>query len=234
MSCHHRKPRAAAPATAPGILQPCAPNRACVACRSTWHRRKAVDRKEFFESTEFFARSRHKLRADRGGTLVDVAGGHGLVGVLAAIFMAERFERVIVRDMRRPAAFDEVLAAAVEAAPWVEGRVVYEEEKVGPHAPLPRGCAVACVHGCKSLTDKIIAAAADADARSIACTPCCYRSTADSAPDAVRRALGAPLATDIMRTIELERLGFTVAWAAIPPSISPMNRILLAHRPERD
>ena len=42
------------------------------------------------------------------------------------------------------AAFDEVLAAAVEAAPWVEGRVVYEEEKVGPHAPLPRGCAVAC------------------------------------------------------------------------------------------
>ena len=33
-----------------------------MACRSTWHRRKAVDRKEFFESTEFFARSRHKLR----------------------------------------------------------------------------------------------------------------------------------------------------------------------------
>ena len=91
MSCHHRKPRAAAPATAPGILQPCAPNCACVACRSTWHRRKAVDRKEFFESTEFFARSRHKLRADRGGTLVDVAGGHGLVGVLAAIFMADIF-----------------------------------------------------------------------------------------------------------------------------------------------
>ena len=83
-----------------------------MACRSTWHRRKAVDRKEFFESTEFFARSRHKLRADGGGTLVDVAGGHGLGGVLAAIFMAERFERVIVRDMRRPAAFDEVLGYA--------------------------------------------------------------------------------------------------------------------------
>ena len=105
---------------------------------------------------------------------------------------------------------------------------------MGPHAPLPRGCAVACVHGCKSLTDQIIAAAADADARSIACMPCCYRSTADSAPDAVHGALGAPLATDIMRTIELERLGFTVAWTAIPPTISPMNRILLAHRPERE
>ena len=51
-----------------------------MACRSTSHRRKAVDRKEFFESTEFFARTRHKLRADGGSTLVDVAGGHGLVG----------------------------------------------------------------------------------------------------------------------------------------------------------
>ena len=36
------------------------------------------------------------------------------VGILAAIFMAKQFERVVVRDMRRPAAFDEVLAAAVE------------------------------------------------------------------------------------------------------------------------
>ena len=52
--------------------------------------------------------------------------------------------------------------------------------------------------------------------------------------EALRLSLGAPLASDIMRTIELERLGFTVAWTAIPPSISPMNRILLAHRPERE
>ena len=84
------------------------------------------------------ARTRGKLRADGGSTLVDVAGGHGLVGCLAAIFMAKQFERVIVRDMRRPAAFDEVLAAAVEAAPWVEGRIRYEEEKVGPtHSTFP-------------------------------------------------------------------------------------------------
>ena len=51
-------------------------------------RRRSIDRKEYFESCEFFARARRKLRADGGGagatTLVDVAGGHGLVGVLAA------------------------------------------------------------------------------------------------------------------------------------------------------
>ena len=33
---------------------------------------------------------------------------------------------------------------------------------------------------------------------------------------------------------ELERLGYSVSWRAIPRSITPMNRILLAHRPARD
>ena len=111
MSCHHRKPRAAAPATAPGILQPCAPNCACVACRSTWHRRKAVDRKEFFETWEFFARARGSLR---GSTLVDVAGGHGLLATLFAIFESKRFTSVLVADTRRPKAFESVLAAAAD------------------------------------------------------------------------------------------------------------------------
>ena len=69
------------------------------------------------------ARLRARLRVRVRVRITPTPNPHQ-VGVLAAIFMAERFERVIVRDMRRPAAFDEVLAAAVEAAPWVEGRIV--------------------------------------------------------------------------------------------------------------
>ena len=198
-------------------------------------RRRAIDRKEFFEACEFFARVRDRLKADDGiGTLIDVAGGHGLVGTLAAIFMSRRFQRVVVRDMRRPQAFDAVCEAAVEVAPWVEGRIVFEETKIGPgYAPLPRGCAIVCVHGCKGLTDTIINAADAADARSVALMPCCYRSTAADAPEALRAALGVPLAADVHRTYTLERLGYTVKWSAIPPSISPMNRIILAHRRDR-
>lgn len=197
--------------------------------------RRAIDRKEFFEACEFFSRVREKLKADDGvGVLIDVAGGHGLVGALAAIFMSRRFQQVVVRDMRRPQAFDAVCEAAVEVAPWVEGRIVFEETKIGPgYAPLPRGCAIVCVHGCKGLTDTIIDAAADADARSVALMPCCYRSTAADAPAALRTALGVPLAADVHRTYELERLGYSVKWSAIPRSISPMNRIILAHRPAR-
>jgi hypothetical protein len=194
--------------------------------------KKAIDRKEFFEACEFFARVRTKMRSD-DGTLYDVAGGHGLVGTLFAIFV-HQIDHVVVRDPKRPKAFDAVVAAAIEVAPWVEGKIVFEQDKIGPgHEPLPRGCAVVCVHGCRGLTDQIIAAAATADARAVALMPCCYKSTAAEAPEALRLTLGVPLAADVHRTYELERLGFTVAWSAIPSVISPMNRIILAHRPAR-
>ena len=215
-------------------------------------RRKAVDRKEFFEACEFFAQVRSKLKADgalvapreegarsgarrAAGTLVDCAGGHGLVGALAAMLKFRDFERVVVRDRRRPAAFDAVVDAAVEAAPWVAGRLAYEEGVLGPKGPpLPAGCAVACVHGCNTLTDVVIAAAAAADARSVALMPCCYQQTSAEAPRALRRALGVDVAADVHRTYALEALGYSVSWRAIPRSITPMNRILLAHRPARD
>ena len=196
--------------------------------------RKAIDRKEFFEACEFFARVRSRLRADDVAgapcTLVDVAGGHGLVGTLACMFKYSQFDRVIVRDPRKPKAFDAVVEAATEVAPWVEGRITFEQMRVGPRDPLPRGCAVASVHGCGTLTDKVIAAAADADARSVALMPCCYPQTAAHAPSVLRRALGVALAADVHRTYELERLGYSVTWKAIPLAITPMNRVLLAHR----
>jgi hypothetical protein len=194
--------------------------------------KKAIDRKEFFEACEFFARVRSKLRADEGvGILVDCAGGHGLVGTLAAIFMFRQFNRIIIRDPKKPKAFDAVVEAAVEVAPWVEGRIVFEQAWIGPmHGALPRGCAIVGVHGCRDLTDKIIAAAADADARAVALMPCCYKSTAADAPEALRLSLGVPLAADVHRTYVLEQLGFTVKWSAIPTCISPMNRIILASR----
>ena len=89
---------------------------------------------------------------------------------------------------------------------------------------------MACVHGCRQLTDKIITAAAAAEARSVALMPCCYPSNAANAPAALQNALGVPLAADVQRTYDLEAAGYTVRWRAVPPSITPMNRILLASR----
>ncbi|KOO36618.1 hypothetical protein Ctob_012434 [Chrysochromulina tobinii] len=177
--------------------------------------RRCIDRKEFFEACEFFAQVQGTLVAD-DGLLIDVAGGHGLVGTLVALFKSKDFERVIIRDPRRPKAFDEVVSAAVEVAPWVSGRITYEQKKILPSDPLPRGgAAVVCVHGCKSLTDRIIAAAAEAEARSIALMPCCYPSDAAQAPTALVQSLGTPLASDVQRTYDLQMHGYEPAVEAL-------------------
>ena len=55
-------------------------------------------------------------------------------------------------------------------------------------------------------------------------------TTAADAPKGLRQALGVPLAADVHRTYTLERLGYSVTWSAIPSSITPMNRILIAQR----
>lgn len=66
--------------------------------------RRAIDRKEFFETTEFFAQVRSNLRpsaemsAAGAGAVIDVAGGHGLLAVLFSMFESRRYQRVLVLD----------------------------------------------------------------------------------------------------------------------------------------
>ena len=120
---------------------------------------KAVDRKECFETFEFFSQVRSSTASSSAAgarTLVDVAGGHGLLAVLFAVFERRKFDHVLVVDTQRPAAFDKVLAAGKQVAPWVQVEYIS-----GPEADmfksegallLPTGCAVVCVHGCNKLT----------------------------------------------------------------------------------
>ena len=195
--------------------------------------RRAVDRKEFFETWEFFARARGSLR---GSALVDVAGGHGLLAALFAIFESKRFTTVLVADTRRPKAFESVLAATAEVAPWAVDSIEYVAGEQADMfqgegaALLPHGCAVACVHGCGALTDAVLEAALAAEATSLAVMPCCYGGLARDAPRALRRSLGVALAADIERTAYLEERDYRVEWRALPRVITPLNRIIIAKR----
>jgi hypothetical protein len=197
--------------------------------------RRAIDRKEFFESWECFEQIRGSMRctAIEAGkaTLLEAAAGHGLLGVLCAVFEWRRFARVVITDRRRPASFDQVLAAAVEVAPWVAERITYVEAELGAGL-MPAGGAVVCVHGCKSLTDVLIEVAMEASVESIACMPCCYghSAAAERAPSALRKHMGVALAADVHRTYRLEGGGYDVNWRHIPSAITPMNRILTARR----
>ena len=198
---------------------------------------RALDRKEFFETCEFFEQTRSVLRSS--GThraFCEVAGGHGLLGVLIACFERDRFDEVLIIDLQRPSSFASVLSAVASVAPWVQERVRYVEADfrgdAGGARLMPPGCAVACVHGCKSLTDEVLRVSVGAAAESIAVMPCCYShaEAAQAAPRALRRGCGVALAADVERTYRLERDGYGVEWRHIPSAITPMNRVLVARR----
>lgn len=189
---------------------------------------EAIDVKEFFESTEMYLRTRRRIRR---ATVVDLACGHGLTGLLFAAY-EPAVERVLLVDTRRPQSFDKLLGAVEVVAPWVRSKVTFLEcpiEDAIERGALRDDGSVGClaVHACGRATDACLEVASDLHAP-IAALPCCYTGTASGAPRGVRRAMGVAAAADIDRSYRMQARGFHVDWAAIPREITPLNRILVA------
>lgn len=188
---------------------------------------RAVSAKELAESFEFFARAR---RFVTGPLVADLCAGHGLVGVLYALFERE-VERVVLLDRRRPASHARIAAVAAEVAPWTAPKLAYVEtalKRAEPH--LAPGAALVAVHACGGRSDRAIDLAL-ALGGPLALLPCCYPASRCPAPPALALHLGAPLATDVDRTYRLERAGWRVRWDELPPGITPMSRMIVARPP---
>jgi hypothetical protein len=96
-----------------------------------------------------------------------------------------------------------------------------------PAALRGRECGFVAVHACGRATDRCLAIAAAAGGP-VAAMPCCYTGCGQAAPYGVRRMLGKGAAADVDRAYALERAGYAVDFAAIPRTVTPMNRILVA------
>lgn len=184
---------------------------------------KAIPIKEIFESFEFFQRVRKRVRAR---CVSDLCCGHGLTGILFALF--ERcVERVILIDREQPPSHEKVLASAVEVGPWVADKVIYHTSKVDRAAELLEpATSIVAIHACGVLTDRCLDCALETQG-AVALMPCCYPDRACEAPQAIQLTLGTGLAFDIDRTYRLQAAGYQVRWDFIPEQISPMNRILV-------
>ena len=181
-------------------------------------RRRAIDLKEFCEAFEFFTRVRRSMRltvteaptpgvaATRTPTrcIVDLCCGHGLTGILFAMF-ERSVEQVLLVDAREPAAHRAILDAACEVAPHVREKVTFcactldqfleaqassleagaESEAPGEgdgHGsahreqlpPLLLSTGLLAVHACGDATDRCIDIALRLRGN-IALMPCCYR-----------------------------------------------------------
>jgi len=171
--------------------------------------------KELMETFEFFARTRKTTKAN---CVADLCCGHGLLGLLFAIF-ERKVERVILVDKIEPESRTKLIASREAKLDTVQDQ-------------LPVGCSVVSAHACGVLSDRCIDIAIKIEGR-LAILPCCYPKSSCDAPPAIQTEFGLKAAYDIDRTYRLQSAGYLVRWMEIPTEITPMNRILIARRSNR-
>jgi len=179
-----------------------------------------LPRKELYEAWEVARRVR---RLFRGGRVVDLAGGHGLLAHVMLLLDDSSLGAVVV-DAAIPKSASALHEALSSTWPRLAGRVDYIEEPIAAATLEPTDVVVSS-HACGALTDEILDRASAVSAR-VAVLPCCHDfETCAAGPFGgwVDRAL----AIDLMRAVRLEQRGYRVWTQTIPSEVTPKNRLLL-------
>jgi hypothetical protein len=185
---------------------------------------ECLPRKELFEAWAVAKRVRRRLT---GGSVLDLAAGHGLLSYLLLLLDPTATHATCV-DRRRPKSADRLEAALVARWPRLAGRVRYVEGEVQDAAVEP-GALVASVHACSTLTDRVLDLALAARAP-LAVLPCC-QSKSKCDLGGLEGWLEPGLAADVTRALRLRAEGYAVHTQLIPAEITPQNRLLIATPP---
>jgi hypothetical protein len=179
-----------------------------------------LPRKELYEAWEVAKRVRRQFR---GGRVMDLAGGHGLLAH-AMLLLDDTSPYAIVVDTAVPPSAAKLHDALVAVWPRLAHRVKFRQGEIDAVALEPHDVVVSC-HACGSLTDRILELATGAGAR-VAVLPCCHDLAASDTGN-LTGWLDGPLAVDVMRAERLRALGYHVSTHTIPDAITPKNRLLL-------
>ena len=183
-----------------------------------------LPRKELYEAWEIARRAR---RLFRGGRVVDLASGHGLLAQIMLI-LDDSSPRAVAIDRKQPPCAARVHEVLVAHWPRLAGRVSFVEGELDSIAIEP-GDIVVAGHACGRLSDVVIDRASAAGAR-VALLPCCHDFAACDA-GSLEGWLDRAMAIDVARAVRLQSRGYRVWTQSIPLEITPKNRLLLAARP---
>jgi hypothetical protein len=179
-----------------------------------------LPRKELYEAWEVARRVR---RLFRGGRVVDLAAGHGLLAQVL-LLLDDSSPAALAVDTLVPPSSAKLHRVLVEAWPRLAGRVTYVTAAMDEVDLAPADLVVSS-HACGSLTDRVLDRAAGVRAR-VAVLPCCHDLAACDAGPLLGWTDG-PMAVDVLRAIRLEQRGYRVWTQTISPGITPKNRLLL-------
>jgi len=179
-----------------------------------------LPRKELYEAWEVARRVR---RLFRGGRIVDLGAGHGLLAQIL-LLLDNSSPTALVVDKTLPASAARLHDALVQAWPRLSGRVDFVASALESVEILDTDVVVSS-HACGALTDLVLERAAAARAR-VAVLPCCHDPAVCNAGP-LAGWIDRALAIDILRAVRLEEQGYRVWTQTIPATITPKNRLLL-------
>lgn len=179
-----------------------------------------LPRKELYEAWEVARRARRQFR---GGRVVDLGGGHGLLGQVM-LLLDDTSPEAIAVDPSIPLSARKLHEALVSSWPRLAGRVQFVEVALEAFE-LNDGDVVVSSHACGSLTDRVLDRAIAARVR-VAVLPCFHDLETCDAGDLTGWVDG-PLAIDVMRALRLRENGYKVWTQTIDPAVTPKNRLLI-------
>jgi hypothetical protein len=185
-----------------------------------------LPRKELYEAWEMARRVR---RLFRGGRIVDLGAGHGLLAE-TMLLLDDSSPDALVVDKALPASTIKLHEALVQAWPRLAGRVAFVHGAIDD-VVIRSTDVVVSSHACGALTDLVLNLAVAARAR-VAVLPCCHDLAAGDA-GGLSGWVDDPLAIDIVRAMRLTEQRYRIWTQTIPADITPKNRLLLG-APETD
>src|SRR5262245_6875020 len=162
-----------------------------------------LPRKELFEAWEVARRVRRRFR---GGRVVDLCAGHGLLGHIM-VLLDDSSPDLLIIDQALPASCSTLARAMAAEWPRLHSRVMLQEGPIA-QVELREDDVVVSIHACGAVTDAVISLATTARSR-LAVLPCCH-DLDQAHTGGLTGWMNGPLAVDVVRASDLRALGWKV------------------------